>query len=179
MIKTKIEISEDELTILREIALANPKIVKKRKQARIYSVIVVISMAILAVLNFIDHSYGYGLFCLLFVVGFGWLAFEGGTTIQNLAYKKMQNKSDDRMKSGLRKYNFDIDGVIVLSEVGESKYKWDAFNCWGLFKNYVYLRKIDNQMILVKTDDLSKDEYDRLISILNEHLTQEKLVNNF
>lgn len=176
MIKTKIEISEEEVAALREIMMASPKNVKKRKRVRVISAIMSIVMAIYIVISFVIHAYAYLLFGFVFAIFFVWMTINGGAFLQNLVYKKAQNRMDDRLKSGLREYHFDMDGVTVSSEFGCSLNKWDVFKCWGIFKEYIYLRKIDNQMILVKKSNLLKEDYENLLSLLNTYLTEEKLL---
>lgn len=87
----------------------------------------------------------------------------------------MQKNTDDKLKSGSREYSFDDEGVTVSSEFGCGISKWAAFKCWGIFKEYVYLKRIDNQLILVKKHNLTKEDYETLLSILNTHLAQEEL----
>ncbi|MDO4288651.1 MAG: YcxB family protein [Eubacterium sp.] len=174
MLKVKIEIGQEEAAAVRELALLSPEIAKKRKPIRVLSVIAVVLMGFAAVINFLNHSLGYALLGLILAIIFGWLAFDKGIAFQNFILKKHQNKSDNRLISGFREYHFDDDGVGVSSEIGQSTNKWDAFKYWGIFKNYIYLRRLDNQILLVKISDLSKEDYALLISILEAHLTQTK-----
>lgn len=175
MIKAKLEIGQEEVSALREIMMANPKNVKKRKYVRIFSVIMAIVMAICTVVCFLEDAFGYSLLGLVFIIFLAWVTLGGATFYQDFIYKKLQNKTDGKLKSGMREYSFDLDGVTVTSEVGYGLNKWEAFKCWGIFKEYVYLKRIDNQMILLKKNDLSKEDYEVLLSLLNTYLTEEKL----
>lgn len=175
MIKTKMEISQEEITVLREIMMANPKNVKKRRWARIICAVMSAIMCIYTIACFLDQSIGYSLIGLAFTIFFIWVTTVGATFYQETIYKKVQDKADDRVKSGVREYVFDFDGVTVSSDVGWGTHKWDAFQCWGVFKDYIYLKRIDNQMVLVKKSNLFKEDYEALMSLLNTYLTQEKL----
>lgn len=175
MIQAKIEINQEELSILREIMMANPINVKKRKRSRIIFASMAIVMAIYTIVHFLNHSSGNSLLALTLTVFFTWAATSGVVFYQNFIIKKQQNKANDKLKSGGREYNFDIDGVTILSEIGWGLNKWEAFKCWGIFKEYVYLKRIDNQMLLVKRTDLPKEDYEALLSLLNTNLVQENL----
>ena len=150
MIKTKIEITPKEESALREIMMASPVNARKRKRVRIISAIISIIMVIYTIISFSIHAYENLLLGFTFTIFFAWAAIGGVVFWQNFIYKKMQNKLDSKLKSGFREYNFDVDGVTISSEFGCGLNKWEAFKCWGIFKEYIYLRKIDNQMILVK-----------------------------
>ena len=175
MIKTKMEISQEEITVLREIMMANPQNVEKRKWARIICAVMAVIMCIYTVACFLDQAIGDSVIGLAFTIFFIWVTTVGATFYQETIYKKVQDKADDRLKSGVRECVFDSDGVTVSSEVGCGTYKWDAFQCWGVFKDYIYLKRIDNQMVLVKKSSLFKEDYDALVSLLNTYLTKEKL----
>lgn len=175
MIQTKIEITPKEEAALREILMANPVNANKRKRVRIISAIISIIMAIYTIISFSIHAYENLLLGFAFTIFFAWATIGGIVFWQNFIYKKMQNKLDNKLKSGFREYTFDIDGVTISSKFGCGLNKWEAFKCWGIFKEYIYLRKIDNQMILVKKNNLSKEDYETLLSLLNSYLTQEKL----
>lgn len=175
MIKAKTEITQNEVSVIREIMLASPKNLNKRKLARVFSAIMSIIMVIYTVACFLDRAIVYSLLGLAFTVFFVWVTLGGAAFYQEFIYKKLQNKIDDKLKSGSREYRFDDDGVTVSSEFGCGISNWDAFKCWGIFKEYVYLKRIDNQLILVKKRNLSKEDYEALLSILNTHLAQEEL----
>lgn len=133
------------------------------------------ALAIYTIVHFLNHSLGNSLLALTLAVLFAWAATSGVVFYQNFIIKKQQNKANDKLKSGRREYNFDIDGVTILSEIGCGLNKWEAFKCWGIFKEYVYLKRIDNQMLLVKRTDLPKEDYETLLSLLNTNLVQENL----
>ena len=175
MIKTKMEISQEEIKVLREIIMANPKNVKKRRWARIICAVMAVIMCIYTVTCFLDKAIGNSVIGLAFTIYFIWVTTVGSTFYQDTIYKKVQDKADDRLMSGVREYVFDSDGVTISSELGYSTYKWVAFQCWGVFNDYIYLKKIDNLMVLVKKSSLLKEDYEALMSLLNTYLTQEKL----
>lgn len=58
VIKTKIDIGTKELSVLREIMLASPENTRKRKIARIGSVIMAVIMGVFTVVNVLDRTMG-------------------------------------------------------------------------------------------------------------------------
>lgn len=76
-------------------------------------------------------------------------------------------------------YIFDSDGVTTISEPEyvTSKYKWDAFQWWCVFKNYIYLQTFTKKMVLVKKSNLTPEDYESLVSLLSTHVQQKEICN--
>ena len=100
----------------------------------------------------LDCFIEYTLIFLAFAIIFLWLAKVGLYYEQDLIFKIIQNKSLDNLKNGTIEYIFDSDGVTTISEPEyvTSKYKWDAFQWWCVFKNYIYLQTSTKKIVLVK-----------------------------
>ncbi|WP_455391137.1 YcxB family protein [Frisingicoccus sp.] len=174
MVNAKIEIGQEEMTTLIEIMLNSPVNVKKRKIGRIFSTICLVVMIFYTVFVFSIHDYALIFVGVAFVILFAWFSLNGGVTLQKSVYKRMEKKLDEKLKSGIREYSFDMNGVSVVSDIGSGFNKWDAFKSWGEFKEYIYLKRYDDQTIIVKRRDLSKEEYDELLTLLKKNLTEEK-----
>ncbi len=174
MINTKIEIGQEETNTLIEIMLASPINVKKRKIGRILSVIGLIAMLFYTILVFSMHKYVSSFVGIVVVIFFAWLTINGGLALQKYVYKVMEKKLDDKLKSGVREYDFDANGVSVVSEIGSGINNWNAFKSWGIFKEYIYLKRYDNQMILVKKQKLSKEDLEELLMLLKTNVTEDK-----
>ena len=86
-----------------------------------------------------------------------------------------QPKMDNKLTSGKREYCFDTDGVAVSSDIGNGTNHWNAFKCWGIFRNYIYIRTIKNEMVLVNQNDLSENDVKELKSLLSQNLKEETL----
>lgn len=170
MVKCKIEITQKELDALIEIWLLSEKNVKKRMIGRIVFAIVAIFTALLAVRGYFYYKVGtvamFGALCVFSV----FMATVGATLEQKLILKKAQNKADDRMKSGVREYGFSESGVMIDSEFVHSESDWNAFKLWGTYKDYIYLRRIDDGMILIKKDSMTGDERNELVALLNANV---------
>lgn len=147
MIKTKSDFGPDEFKVIREIILAHPRLQKKRKIGQMACVIAAFLMVLFALGTFLDRFIldcfiEYTLIFLAFAIFFIWFAKVGIYLEQDLVFKVIQNKTFDNVKNGTIEYIFDSDGVTTIfePEYVTSKYKWDAFQWWCVFKNYIYLQ---------------------------------------
>lgn len=179
MIKTKLNLGPDEFKVIREIILAHPKIQRSRKFCQIVCIIGAIIMGIDTLTSFLDHLTGNALISLVLAIIFIWGATVGLYYEQDLIFKIIQNKSLDNLKNGTIEYIFDSDGVTTISEPEyvTSKYKWDAFQWWCVFKNYIYLQTSTKKIVLVKKSNLTPEDYESLISLLSTHVQQKEICN--
>ena len=177
MIKTKLELGPDEFKVIREISLAHPKIQRSRKFCQIVCIIGAIIMGIDTLTSFLDHLTGNALISLVLAIIFIWGATVGIYLEQDLVFKVIQNKAFDNVKNGTIEYIFDSDGVTTIfePEYVTSKYKWDAFQWWCVFKNYIYLQTFTRKIVLVKKSNLTPEDYESLISLLNTHIQQKEI----
>ena len=177
MIKTKLNLGPDEFKVIREIILAHPKIQRSRKFCQVVCIIGAIIMGIDTLTSFLDHLTGNALISLVLVIIFIWGAKVGLYYEQDLIFKIIQNKSLDNLKNGTIEYIFDSDGVTTISEPEyvTSKYKWDAFQWWCVFKNYIYLQTSTKKIVLVKKSNLTPEDYESLISLLSTHVQQKEI----
>ena len=118
---------------------------------------------------------GYGIIGLLFSVFFIWIIINGATTFQKKVINIVHSKMDNKLTSGKREYCFDTDGIAVSSDIGNGTNHWNAFKCWGIFRNYIYIRTIKNEMVLVNQNDLSENDVKELKSLLSQNLKEETL----
>lgn len=182
MIKTKSDFGPDEFKVIREIILAHPRLQKKRKIGQMACVIAAFLMVLFALGTFLDRFIldcfiEYTLIFLAFAIFFIWFAKVGIYLEQDLVFKVIQNKTFDNVKNGTIEYIFDSDGVTTIfePEYVTSKYKWDAFQWWCVFKNYIYLQTSTKKIVLVKKSNLTPEDYESLISILSTHVQQKEI----
>ena len=182
MIKTKSDFGPDEFKVIREIILAHPRLQKKRKIGQMACVIAAFLMVLFALGTFLDRFIldcfiEYTLIFLAFAIFFIWFAKVGIYLEQDLVFKVIQNKTFDNVKNGTIEYIFDSDGVTTIfePEYVTSKYKWDAFQWWCVFKNYIYLQTFSKKMVLVKKSNLTPEDYESLISLLSTHVQQKEI----
>lgn len=182
MIKTKSDFGPDEFKVIREIILAHPRLQKKRKIGQMACVIAAFLMVLFALGTFLDRFIldcfiEYTLIFLAFAIFFIWFAKVGVYLEQDLVFKVIQNKTFDNVKNGTIEYIFDSDGVTTIfePEYVTSKYKWDAFQWWCVFKNYIYLQTSTKKIVLVKKSNLTPEDYESLISLLSTHVQQKEI----
>lgn len=182
MIKTKSDFGPDEFKVIREIILAHPRLQKKRKIGQMACVIAAFLMLLFALGTFLDRFIldcfiEYTLIFLAFAIFFIWFAKVGIYLEQDLVFKVIQNKTFDNVKNGTIEYIFDSDGVTTIfePEYVTSKYKWDAFQWWCVFKNYIYLQTSTKKIVLVKKSNLTPEDYESLISLLSTHVQQKEI----
>ena len=175
MVRYSIEIGQKEQDILKEIVLASDKNVKKRKFATGLSSVMAVIMLIYTILCFMNSRIGYGIIGLLFSVFFIWIIINGANTFQKKVINIVHSKMDNKLTSGKREYCFDTDGVAVSSDIGNGTNHGNAFKCWGIFRNYIYIRTIKNEMVLVNQNDLSENDVKELKSLLSQNLKEETL----
>ena len=182
MIKTKSDFGPDEFKVIREIILAHPRLQKKRKIGQMACVIAAFLMVLFALGTFLDRFLldcfiEYTLIFLAFAIFFIWFAKVGIYLEQDLVFKVIQNKAFDNVKNGTIEYIFDSDGVTTIfePEYVTSKYKWDAFQWWCVFKNYIYLQTSTKKIVLVKKSNLTPEYYESLISLLSTHVQQKEI----
>ena len=182
MIKTKSDFGPDEFKVIREIILAHPRLQKKRKIGQMACVIAAFLMVLFALGTFLDRFIldcfiEYTLIFLAFAIFFIWFAKVGIYLEQDLVFKVIQNKTFDNVKNGTIEYIFDSDGVTTIfePEYVTSKYKWDAFQWWCVFKNYIYLQTSTKKIVLVKKSNLTPEDYESLISLLSPHVQQKEI----
>ena len=156
MVRYNIEIGQQEQDILKEIVLASDKNVKKRKFATGLSSVMAVIMLI------------YTILCFMNII-------NGANTFQKKVINIVHSKMDNKLTSGKREYCFDTDGITVSSDIGNGTNHWNAFKCWGIFRNYIYVRTIKNEMILVNQNDLSESDVKELKSLLSQNLKEETL----
>lgn len=174
MIETKSDFGPDEFKVIREIILAHPRLQKKRKISQMICVIAAFLSGLFALGTFLDHFIEDTIEFLAFAIFFIWAAKVGIYLEQNLIFKVIQNKT---LNDGTIEYIFDSDGVTTISEPEyvTSKYKWDAFQWWCVFKNYIYLQTSTKKIVLVKKSNLTPEDYKSLISLLSTHVQQKEI----
>ena len=81
----------------------------------------------------------------------------GNFSIFCMRREKVRRKHDLRdlrnaqkaLVSGHRKYIFSEESTSIKSEIAEGVNLWTAYRDWGFYENYIYIRNLSNQVILV------------------------------
>ena len=75
-------------------------------------------------------------------------------------------KKNNAVSGGTLEYVIDDDGVAITSPLGTEKNNWSAFNRCGEQDGYVYLVRIDNNVVLMDKSCLTPDELKELERLL-------------
>ena len=76
--------------------------------------------------------------------------------------QKLMKKRNNAVSGGTLEYVIDDDGVAITSPLGTGKNNWSAFDRWGEQDGYIYLVRIDNNVVLIDKSRLTPDELKEL-----------------
>ena len=155
MVRYKTEPGEKEQKILAEISLNTPNNLKRRKVTSAVSAVLCVIYAAFAVWMFVRGVVGNGFLLLGFAVLF---------LLIILFSKKIQR--NNVVSGGTLEYVIDDDGVAITSPLGTGKNNWSAFDRWGEQDGYIYLVRIDNNVVLMDKSRLTPEELKELESLL-------------
>ena len=161
MVRYKTELGEKERRILAEISLNTPNNLKRRKVTSAVSAVLCVIYAAFAVWMFARGVVGNGFLLLGFAVLF---------LLIILFSKKFQlsvmQKRNNAVLGGTFEYVIDDDGVAIASPLGTGKNNWSAFDRWGEQDGYIYLVRLDNNVVLMDKSRLAPDELKELERLL-------------
>ena len=153
MVRYKTEPGEKEQKILAEISLNTPNNLKRRKVTSAVSAVLCVIYAAFAVWMFARGVVGNGFLLLGFAVLF---------LLIILFSKKFMKKRNNAVSGGTLEYVIDDDGVAITSPLGTGKNNWSAFDRWGEQDGYIYLVRLDNNVVLMDKSRLTPDELKEL-----------------
>lgn len=166
MIKSKIEIREEEREIILDVWLMNRNNAKRIKIFKTVYISVGIILLLFSVYNFLKNSIGIGIVALVYSILFTFM----GLNIKR-EYKKIQRKKQYKqykeIKSGEIEYEFSNEGIHITSILGVGMNYWNAFYSYGQIEHYIYVIRKDEQIIIVDKRTLTNDEIDELLALLD------------
>lgn len=166
MVQYELEIGEEEKNILMEIALQSNINRKKRQKAAPLCLVLAFAFLFLGIRTFF-YGPNLAMFIYLMLTAFSFFLTMGGSKMfQKVVLKRAMAKADTALYSGKRNYIFDDNGVEITSFAGNGRYYWSSFKYWGTLNHYIYIRRIDNQVILIDKNKLSKNELNELLELL-------------
>lgn len=165
MVRYKTESGEREQKILAEISLNTPNNLKRRRVTSIVSAVLCVIYAAFAVWIFTRGVVGYGCLLLGFAVLF-LLIILFSKKFQLGVMQKLMKKRNNAFSGGTLEYVIDDDGVAITSPLGTGKNNWSAFDRWGEQDGYIYLVRLDNNVVLMDKSRLDPDELKELERLL-------------
>lgn len=166
MVQYELHVGKEELHTLRDISLEEDIFKKRRKVIAVLYSIIGIGLLLLSIVYMANDGVGFGVLLLVVAILVFAMAFGGVRLIQKRAIMRQMSQMNDAIKTTVRRYTFQEEGVRISSDLGDGNYSWNAFACWGTIDHYLYLRRVDQQVILVDCNHLSEGEYQELINLL-------------
>lgn len=84
---------------------------------------------------------------------------------QKARLKRFYANAQKALVSGHRKYIFSEESISIKSEIAEGVNLWTAYKDWGFYENYIYIRNLSNQVILVRQSELSAEDHAWLVDL--------------
>ncbi len=165
MVRYKTELGEKEQKVLAEISLNTPNNKKRRRVTSIVSAVLIVIYAAFAVWMFARGVVGNGFLLLGFAVLF-LLIILFSRKFQLSVMQKVIKKKNNAFSGRTLEYVIDDDGVAITSPLGTGKNNWSAFNRWGERDGYIYLVRLDNNVVLIDKSRLTPDELEELERLL-------------
>ena len=75
---------------------------------------------------------------------------------------RLMKKRNKALAGKTVEYAVDGDGVEITSPLGTGKNNWSAFDRWGEQDGYIYLVRLDNNVVLMDKSRLTPDELKEL-----------------
>lgn len=170
MLEYEIEIGKEERDALLEITLQSDVYRKRRKVVTIISVIMCVICLPFGMLVFMFGMPEMASLFMIFFAFFLYFACGGKKVQQKARLKRFYANAQKALVSGHRKYIFSEESISIKSEVAEGVNLWTAYKDWGVYENYIYIRNLSNQLILVRQNELSSEDHAWLVDLLTRHL---------
>lgn len=84
--------------------------------------------------------------------------------------KRAYKNIDERAISGTRTYKVSDSGIEVSSFAGTSHNNWDAMESYGVIDEYVWITRLDRQIILFDKELLSEEQTTELMTLLSKNI---------
>ena len=165
MVRYKTEADDGEQRALAEISLNTPVNRKKRKSTATVSVILSVIYAAFSAWLFARGVKANGFLLLGFALVFLLIALFS-KKFQLSVMQKLMKKRNNAVSGGTLEYVIDDDGVAITSPLGTGKNNWSAFDRWGEQDGYIYLVRLDNNVVLMDKSRLTPDELKELERLL-------------
>lgn len=166
MVQCKIKVGKQEQEIIKEIVLQSPVNIKKRQRmipiCRFMSVLCFLGVAYAWIAESVLMGLSMFILCIFFIV----FSFSGAEKLQKSVISGMMKKIDQEKYPDETEYIFDHDGIQINSEKGSGINYWKAFKCYGMIKNYIYIKRFDNQIALVDKEKLTPEKLCELEELL-------------
>ena len=170
MIQYNTEITQEDLNILIDIVMESPEQKKKRKNIKLVGIILAVVSAVFAMSDVWNERITSACFWLILAGLFVWISTSGANFYYKALSKNIQD--ENQLKSVKRQYVFDEEGIQLTIDQSSNNYAWNTFVGWGCYKNYIYIKRKDQSIILVNKEELSSSDLTALKILLKNHLKE-------
>lgn len=162
MIEYKKEFGEKEKAVLLEISLQSEKYkASQQSQQLLFAIAGLLLLAAGLFVKTIAISI-VGVVAVIFAVLL--------PKLHRIQLNNMYKKMDERVLSGTRQYKVDASGIEIQSYAGTSKYSWDAMDSCGQQGDYIWIKRVDNQVMLFDKTDLEKMKQEELLQLCKTNI---------
>lgn len=154
-IETTVMFGQEEQEALMGISMASAQGKKARRRLTVYCALMAL---VFGVLSRLDGDIFWGIAAVI-ILAFG-LISPG--IIQKGVLKHAYKKADPRMIGGERFYRIDDSGIMVRSPVSNGTTDWKGFSERGEYSHYIWIMRMDRQVVLVDKNKLTQEEMDTL-----------------
>lgn len=167
MLRCVIIPDQETSDVMVEVALHSKE---NRRNQKVLRIVYVAMAVLLFALELFSMARGEGpsvvltVFAVLLLGVVAW----GVEPLCRFRLRGAAGRIDDEVRSARREYVLSDEGVSVESKYGSGEWIWDAFEEWGMCGRYLYLRRVDHEVIVINTDALSSDartELGRLMAL--------------
>lgn len=163
MVSIDMTIGQEEKDVLLELSLRFPIYKSRISKVRIFVAVAAVASFVFVLL---DYGFWFRVLMAAATIFFVWYAAIGYKWVYGRSFKKMQRSMDERFVSNKRHYELDSQGITSTSQVGKAQNNWDAFEVWGIYHSYVYIRRFDGGIVLLDQRLLVDSEREELFDIL-------------
>lgn len=171
MVRYQLNVNREVTDMLVNISLSKPALIKKRKNVAALLWVLSILSFLFSAFRFMNGSSGITLIIYGFIFMIPALSVK---SMQKAALQKNLKNLDRIMSSGTVEYLFDENGVQIKSEMGESQLHWDAFPRYTVSGDFLCLERRDSRVVLVKQSELSKEDLQELLCLLEANIPQKQ-----
>lgn len=163
MVSIDMTLGQEEKDTLVQLAMQFPVYKSRMRKMRVFSVVSAIAAFILVLLT--DEPW-FRLFMVAMTGVFAWYASVGYRWIYRRSFQRLQRSMDERFAIDDHHYELDVQGITSTSRMGKVSNTWNAFETWGIYRSYVYIRRFDGGMALIDQRLLVDSEREELFDIL-------------
>ncbi len=163
MVSIDMMIGQEEKDALVQLALRFPIYKSRTRKVRIFAAVVAVASFVFVLL---DYGFWFRALMAAATIFFVWYAVIGYKWAYSRSFKKIQRSMNERLVSNKHHYELDSQGITSTSNVGKTQNNWEAFEVWGIYHSYVYIRRFDGGIVLIDQRLLVDSEREELFDIL-------------